>query len=109
MYRLDLDIRGAANAHPKKTFLDPAILKFFLVQPLGLAVEALVVVPLARVVFSEDEERQGWMTRAWTWSFMLWAGRYWSHVWVHRGLWQPEEKVVGYSLVRGLLYGQWVV
>jgi hypothetical protein len=109
MYRLDLDIRGAANAHPKKTFLDPAILKFFLSQPLGLAIEASVIVPLARALFPEDKKKQTLVTRVWTWSFMLWAGRYWSDVWVHRGLWQPEEKVVGYSLVRGSLYGQWVI
>ena len=109
MYRLDVDIRGAANLHPKKTFLDPAILRFFLSQPLGLAIEALIVVPLVETMFPDSKERRLLVTRIWAWSFMLWAGRYWSDVWVHRGMWQPEERVVGYSPVRGLLYAKWAL
>ncbi|KAL5483442.1 hypothetical protein ACEPAI_8673 [Sanghuangporus weigelae] len=104
MYRLEL----SNPSHPSllQTFLDRSILTFFLVQPVGLAVEALVVRPLV-VKMSASEKAQRNVMRMWAWGFMLWSGRYWSDVWVKRGMWGETEHVVGYSLVRGLLKGQW--
>lgn len=105
MYRLEL-------LHPNPdglalAFSDRSILAFFLGQPLGLALEALVVQPLARSLCRGNEHYSAEISRVWTWTFMLWAGRFWSDVWVRRGLWEPRELVIGYSLVRGLLVGQW--
>lgn len=102
MYRIDnLEIE-----HPV-TVLYPAILKFFLSQPIGLAIEALVLIPTLRAFVPQE-----WhliIIRTWAWCFMLWSGRYWSDIWIHRGLWQPVNKVVGFSIVRGLLWGRWFV
>jgi len=89
------------------TFIDPSIVKFFLCQPFGLALEILVVLPACNALFPK-----GWqsiISRVWTWAFLLWAGRFWSDVWVHRGMWEEKERMVGWSIVRGLLYGKWAV
>ena len=91
--------------HPR-TFLDPSILKFFLLQPMGLVMETLVVVPLCDATFGVRWRNT--ITRAWTWMFMLFLGRYWSDVWVSSGLWDENEKVVGISLIRGIIKGQWI-
>ena len=104
MYRLDIDIRGAQQMHPKKTFLDPAIIKFFLSQPIGLAIEVMLVEPMARMT---TVRWRNVLRRVWVWSFLLWVGRYWSDCWVHRGMWQPSERVVGYSVIRGFWKGEW--
>ena len=106
MYRLDFDNREENIAGLKKT-LDPSILKFFLSQPLGLAIESFFIIPLSKLLFTEKYQSTG--TRIWAWCFMLWGGRYWSDVWVHRGLWHENEYVVGYSLVRGLIWGKWTL
>lgn len=103
MYRLQL-------VHPiphQNQFLDPSILAFFLAQPVGLALEALIVQPSVRIACRRNRRWEDALMRVWTWTFMLWAGRFWSDVWVKRGLWGPEEHVVGYSLVRGVLMGRW--
>ena len=100
MYRIDMVETG----HPQ-TFLDPSILKFFLSMPLGLTLEALVVLPMSKAFVPA-----GWritVSRVWAWAFLLWAGRFWSDVWVHRGFWDEKERVVGWSVVRGVLYGEW--
>ncbi|KII92946.1 hypothetical protein PLICRDRAFT_37757 [Plicaturopsis crispa FD-325 SS-3] len=102
MYRADM----RETEHPR-TFVDPSILKFFLSQPLGLAVEALVIIPFCNAFLPAS-----WMkvvTRAWAWAFLLFAGRFWSDVWVHRGFWHERERVVGFSVVRGLLYDRWII
>lgn len=90
--------------HPH-TFFDFSTVAFFMVQPLGLMIEALVIVPLAqhlplywRVV----------ATRIWMWGFLLWTGRWWADVWVRRGSWERKEKEIGVSVVRGLLWGKWI-
>ncbi|KAF7974750.1 hypothetical protein HWV62_11333 [Athelia sp. TMB] len=102
MYRIDMHV--PASVDPTRTLFDRSILKFFLAQPLGLLLEALLVLPLiARLP-------AGWQTgagRVWAWAWMVWAGRYWSDVWVHRGFWEPQERMVGWSVVRGVLYGNW--
>lgn len=104
MYRLEI----VKPSHPSllQTFLDPSILAFFLGQPIGMALEALLIRPLVARLCSRKKMRIFAM-RAWAWSFMLWSGRFWSDVWVKRGMWGETEHMVGYSLVRGLLRGQW--
>src|SRR5882762_4135505 len=102
MYRIDM----LETEHPR-TFLDPSIIKFFLSQPFGLALEVLIVLPTCKAFVPAGWRRT--VSRAWTWVFLLWAGRFWSDVWVHRGFWDEKERVVGWSVVRGLLYGQWAV
>jgi len=102
MYRIDM----LETEHPR-TFMDPSILKFFLSMPFGLALEVLVVLPGCKAFVPA-----GWrstVSRVWAWAFLLWAGRFWSDVWIHRGFWDEKERVVGWSLVRGLLYGEWAV
>ena len=89
------------------TFVDSSILKFFLSQPLGLALEVLVVLPACNMFV--PARWQSSVTRLWTWVFLSWAGRFWSDVWVSRGFFEEKERVVGWSVVRGVLYGEWVV
>lgn len=100
MFRIDV----METEHPR-TFLDPSILKFFMSQPFGLALEVLVVLPACNVFL--PEAWRSTVSRIWTWGFLLWAGRFWSDVWVHRGFWDEKERIVGWSVVRGLLYGEW--
>ena len=104
MYRLEL----SDPSHPSllQTFLDYSVMAFFLAQPVGLAIEALAIRPLVEKTFSGEKARTNVM-RIWAWGFMLWSGRYWSDVWVKRGLWSELVHAVGYSLVRGLLKGEW--
>lgn len=94
MYRLPI---SETHAHPK--FFDPSTMLFFLSQPIALFVERMVVVPLSG--------GNVWVTRCWAWGWLLCSGRWWADVWVRRGMWDQPEKVVGYSLVRGLWKGDW--
>ncbi|KAB5591836.1 hypothetical protein CTheo_4739 [Ceratobasidium theobromae] len=94
MYRLPI-----SDTHYHPAFFDHSIMMFFLSQPAALLVERMIVEPLAG--------GNVWVTRAWAWGWLLCSGRWWADVWVRRGLWDPKEKVVGYSVVRGLLYGNW--
>ena len=86
---------------------DSSILKFFIAQPFALIVEHTIIGPLARRFL--PKEWQTLPTQVWAWSSLLFSGRYWADVWVRRGLWGHEEKVVGFSVVRGLWKGKWVV
>ncbi|EJD08488.1 uncharacterized protein FOMMEDRAFT_165054 [Fomitiporia mediterranea MF3/22] len=117
MYRLEREPSSHTHASLVQIFTDPSILAFFLLQPVGLAVEALVVLPLvssvptARREKEEKDRKLNWigmaLMRVWSWGFMLWAGRFWSDAWVRRGFWEEREHVVGWSLVRGVLKGEW--
>lgn len=102
IYRVDMN----ETEYPR-TFLDPSILKFFFTQPLGLALEVLLVLPLCDTFIPPKWGKV--VTRVWAWVFLLWAGRFWSDVWVGRGFWDPSERCVGWSVVRGVLYGEWAV
>lgn len=102
MYRIDM-----RATEPQRPFPDPSILIFFLSQPLGLAIEGLVILPMCNMFVPAD--KRNIITRAWGWTFLLWTGRYWSDVWVNRGFWDENEKAVGWSVVRGVMYGQWVL
>ncbi|TDL13153.1 hypothetical protein BD410DRAFT_797697, partial [Rickenella mellea] len=94
MYRLHRE-----NQQYPYTFFDPSILKFFLSQPLGLAVEAFLIIPLSRTLLLEKSHTM--VTRVWAWTFMVWSGRFWSDAWVHGGLWGERERGAGFSVVRG--------
>ncbi|KAJ1299792.1 hypothetical protein OPQ81_012008 [Rhizoctonia solani] len=95
MYRLP-----TSETHYHPAFFDPSILAFFLSQPLALLFERIVIHPLSR--------GNMWVTRICAWSWLLYSGRWWADVWIRRGMWDQEEKVVGYSLVRGLWDGNWI-
>jgi hypothetical protein len=91
--------------HRHKT-LDLSILAFFLLQPFGLVIERAFVWPAVKRM---GEPWGGVLSRAFAWAFLLYAGRHWSDVWVSRGLWEENVRVVGLSVVRGLVWGRWVV
>lgn len=101
IYRIDMRQPGGG----RNTFFDPSILKFFLSQPLGIVIETLIVLPACNALV--PSRWRSTVTRIWAWGFLLWAGRYWSDVWINRGFWEPKERAVGWSLVRGLLYNRW--
>ncbi|KZT35043.1 hypothetical protein SISSUDRAFT_1035863 [Sistotremastrum suecicum HHB10207 ss-3] len=90
--------------NPSHLFFDRSILLFFLSQPIALIAEYAVVKPLARAF---GGRYHALIVRSWTWIALLWTGRYWSDVWIARGLWLPQERIVGVSLIRGLAYGAW--
>ncbi|QRW25196.1 short chain dehydrogenase [Rhizoctonia solani] len=94
MYRLPI-----SDTHHHPSFLDRSTLFFFLSQPFALLVEKTVIEPLSGGNI--------WVTRCWAWGWLLCSGRWWADVWVRRGLWDPKEKVVGYSVARRLLKGTW--
>ncbi|KAG8828211.1 hypothetical protein FRC19_008327 [Serendipita sp. 401] len=97
-------IRPVGSNKEDISFLDTDVFIFFLLQPLGMFLEVAIVRPAAKTL---SAKRAPWITRLWAWAWLLWTGRYWSNVWVKHGLWDPRERVVGYSLIRGYLYGQW--
>jgi len=97
------------HSHP---IFDPSILKFFLLQPLLLLVEYALIKPLfTRVLpgFSGSPYLARNAIRIWAWCALIWTGRYWSDVWISRGLWMEREKVIGVSVVRGVWEGRWIV
>ncbi|CAE6450908.1 unnamed protein product [Rhizoctonia solani] len=89
-----------SETHYHPAFFDRSILAFFLSQPLALLLERAVVHPLSG--------GNVWVRRAYAWAWLLYSGRWWADVWIRRGMWDQEEKVVGYSLVRGLWNGNWI-
>lgn len=105
MFRMDFSPHWRSPNGP--LLVDPSIIAFFMLQPVGLLVEGMVIVPLSKTLFGEKGQQR--VTRVWAWCFLLWTGRYWSDCWVQRGMWHPTEKVMGYSPVRGILYGKWPV
>jgi len=99
MYRADM-----LQADRPRMLMDPSIIKFFLLQPFGLALENFVVLPACKLFVPV-----GWrstISRIWVWTFMLWSGRFWSDVWISRGFWDEKWNVARLSVVRGLLFGK---
>ncbi|KAG8692136.1 hypothetical protein FRC09_011428 [Ceratobasidium sp. 395] len=94
MYRLP-----TSDTHYHPTFFDRSTMLFFLSQPVALLIERTVIEPMAG--------GNVWVTRCWAWAWLLCSGRWWADVWVRRGLWDQGEKVVGYSIIRGLWRGDW--
>src|ERR1700722_5063452 len=101
MHRVD-STRGEEDS---QAFLDPSTVMFFLSQPLGLVVEGVVIIPLCDAFLPKGWK--GFVTRAWAWAFLLFSGRFWADVWLHGGMWGNGEKSVGFSVVRGMKYGNW--
>jgi hypothetical protein len=103
MYR----IRPPAVLPKDWSFVEGETMLFFLLQPMGMLLEVTLVKPLAVYAFGIGSLGTLWCMRVWTWVWLVWTGRYWSDVWVRHGMWGPNERVVGYSLFRGLLHGNW--
>ncbi|KAF9510282.1 hypothetical protein BS47DRAFT_1348204 [Hydnum rufescens UP504] len=85
----------ADPAHPHRYFWDWSIMGFFLIQPVGLAIDACI---------AHSGIGSGWR-RAFAWGFLAWNTRWWADVWVKKGL--PTQKVITWSPVRGILFGDW--
>jgi hypothetical protein len=103
MYRVQPPVVLAKD----RSFIEGEIMLFFLLQPVGMLLEATLIKPLAVYAFGKGTTGARWFVRAWGWVWLVWTGRYWSDVWVRHGLWGPKERVVGYSLFRGLMHGNW--
>jgi hypothetical protein len=100
MHRVDI----SRDADRSRTFMNRLIIMFFLSQPLGLVTEAFIIIPFCKAFLPPQWKTI--ITRVWAWSFLLMTGRFWADVWVSSGFWEPNEQVVGYSLVRG---GKWMI
>ncbi|KDQ20073.1 hypothetical protein BOTBODRAFT_142681 [Botryobasidium botryosum FD-172 SS1] len=94
------------DAHPHGAFFDTGILYFFLSQPLGLIVEAVIIAPVS-VLFPPSFRDA--IRRAWVWGFLIWSGRFWCDVWVRKGMWDQDENSLLFSPVRGVLWGKWTL
>ncbi|KAG8873134.1 hypothetical protein FRB97_007003 [Tulasnella sp. 331] len=93
--------------YPYPSFFNAEGIKFFLLQPLGLTIELLLIRPL-----TEDLPDGRWglktvVRRGFAWTWLLWSGRFFSNVWINRGLLGHAEREIVYSPVRGVLRGQW--
>ncbi len=91
--------RGAEH-----NFFDPPTLKFFLSQPFGLLLERAIIIPTASKLAPRSKDH---IIRAWAWGWLVYSSRWWCDAWVHAGMWNEEETMVGWSPVRGILKGQW--
>lgn len=92
--------------YPPHDFLNLQAAKFFLAQPLGLSIELLVAFPLTKALPNPWRKEA---RRLFAWCWLLWTGRFWSDVWISRGLMGYAERYIRISPVRGLLRGQWIV
>ncbi|KAG8909575.1 hypothetical protein FRC00_009855 [Tulasnella sp. 408] len=97
---------SSANPNPQPfPFLDWNTIKFFLTQPLGLVVESALVFPLTEGM---NPRIKASLRRAFAWSWMIFTGRYWSDSWTAKGLFNADsERPILFSLVRGVLWGNW--
>lgn len=89
-------------------FWDPSTLKFFISQPIGMFLEATVVVPATERLV-HDEWTRAAVRRTFAWAFLLWTGCWWGDAWVTKGLYDPFERPVIWTPVRGILHGRWTV
>lgn len=89
-----------------RPFWDRSTLQFFLSQPVGMFLEAVAVRPVVIRAFKSPSVRRN-VSRAWTWGWLVWTGRWWGDVWVKNGCWGPTEVHIPLSPIRGILYGQW--
>ncbi|KAG8926168.1 hypothetical protein FRC02_009168 [Tulasnella sp. 418] len=92
------------EAHPYEGLFNTQIMKCFLLQPFGVLMEFAVIMPLTK---NMPERQKLFIRRLFGWSWMLWTGRYWVDVWIHRGLWGTKERWILFSPVRKVLYGTW--
>lgn len=86
------------------SFFNAETIKFFLSQPLGVAIEVLLIRPLTDGL---PERAKVAVRRVFPWAWMLWSGRYFADVWMALGLLDHAERDIVYSPVRGILKGQW--
>jgi hypothetical protein len=89
---------------PGTQLWDVGILKFFLLQPLGLLIESWLVEPLTSPL---PRPLRAGLRRVYPWAWLFWSGRWWADVWIRRGFW--EVRLVYVSLIRGVSMGMWVV
>lgn len=106
LHFLILSTMPVDDLHPHSTFFDRSTIRFFLLQPVGLAIEALAVTPLSNIFSPPIRDA---IRRAWVWVFLVWSGRFWCDVWIRRGLWDQTENGLPYSIVRGILWGRWAL
>jgi hypothetical protein len=85
---------------PRPTFYSSMIIANFLIQPLGLFFESLVVVPLAQHL---PLRFRGPAVKIWAWTFTLWTGRWYADVQVKRGVFSGTYDAMKYSVVRKCL------
>ncbi|KAG8886796.1 hypothetical protein FRB98_000978 [Tulasnella sp. 332] len=90
--------------HPYPSFFNTAGMKFFLSQPLGIAIEVLFVRPFTE---SLPDRVKSAVRRGFAWAWLLWSGRFFADIWFARGLLDHTERDIIYSPVRGILKGQW--
>ena len=88
----------------KHNLFNPSTLKFFLSQPFGLLLERAIIIPIATKLSPRFKNH---IVRAWAWVWLVYSSRWWCDAWVHAGMWDEEETLVGWSPVRGILRGQW--
>lgn len=91
--------------HPHFSLFDPTTLFFYTVQPLGIFLESAVINPLSS---SLSPPLRHAVRRAWGWIFLIWAARYWADIYIRRGMWDKKENPLKFSVVRGVLWGQWL-
>lgn len=99
---------SSTNPNPQPfPFLDWNTIKFFLTQPAGLLVESALIFPLTEGL---GPRPKAIFRRAFAWSWLLWTGRYWSDSWTAKGLFNADsERPIVFSLVRGVMWGDWVI
>lgn len=83
---------------PYSRFIDFGVLSFFLAQPVGIVLDAL----LLRVV----GEKSG-LRRVFAWAWLVWSARWWADVWVRKSQWEVHERFIPLSPLRGVLWGDW--
>ncbi|KAG8906293.1 hypothetical protein FRB99_007162 [Tulasnella sp. 403] len=88
----------AGQDHPP--LLNVQAAKFFLAQPIGIAIERVIL-------GSCVGEKRHIVGRLFAWGWLLWSGRYWADVWFYRGQLGQAERYIIWSPVRGVLRGIW--
>lgn len=94
------------QAPPVWAFFNSSTLRFFLYQPVGLFIERAVLTPIANLLLLPGPARI-FVHRLWAWGWLLWTGRFWADAWARGGMWAEDEGHVGWSPVRGILFGKW--
>jgi hypothetical protein len=84
--------------------LDVDTIWFFASQPVAIMAERELMLPL---IHRLPPPMAYILRRMWTWGWLFWTARWWADVWVKMGMWQPEERVIFISIIRGLWRGEW--
>lgn len=97
-------VEGGEVPRPVWAFIDSSTLRFFLFQPIGLFIERVILTAVANLL---PGSARVFIHRLWAWGWLLWTGRFWADAWAKGGMWAEDEGHVGWSPVRGILFGQW--